>query len=158
MARGEQWDELDKRKAVTAFLLTRNVAKSSRLCGIPRQTIQSWKDNNPEWWERTVQEVWATQEEYMQAGCREVIDLAFDGILDRLKNGDVVIVQGEERRVPQKSLDLAKVMGITMDKLNLLRGKPTSISGKQETTTRDRLEELKSLASESGKKVVPIGG
>jgi hypothetical protein len=151
----EQWDEADKRKAVAAYVLTRNVAKSARLCGIPRRTIQQWKDSHPDWWDRVAQEVWAEQEEHMQAGCKEVIDLAFTGLLDRLKNGDVVMVQGEERRIPPKSLELAKVMGITMDKLSLLRGKPTSISARQEDTTRDRLEELKSIVGD--KKVVGIG-
>ena len=55
--------------------------------------------------------------------------------------------KGEKYKVPVGARDLMIIAGISQDKLNVSLGKPTTISSTQ-STTRDKLKELKKAALE----------
>ena len=154
---GKRWPEGDKRKAVTAYVVTGSLAEASKMSGIPRKTISAWKSRHPTWWTTLCDEIWKSQEVELQAGYRKTVANSMAQIHDRIEHGDHILRGTEMVRVPVKALDLAKIGGIAQDKLNLSLGKATSITGKQdEKSIKETWDELLASVADSPN-VVPIG-
>ena len=68
--------------------------------------------------------------------------------LDRVQNGDErVTTKGEKIRVLMSGKDINIMIGTMYDKLNISRGRPTSISAAaNQASTADKLEALKKAA------------
>jgi hypothetical protein len=56
-----------------------------------------------------------------------IIHKATDELLDRLNNGDAVLIDGEVRRKPVSARDLALISGIAHDKRALIRRQKLSL-------------------------------
>jgi hypothetical protein len=69
--------------------------------------------------------------------------------MDRLENGDPVLISGEIRRTPVSARDLAMVAAIVYDKRALLREDPTAIV-KAPFDAGQMLTRLESYAREGG--------
>ena len=131
-----------------AYIVGGTYTKASASTGIPWETIREWKRAQPDWWEKVSEEAWNLYDEQIRVKYGEIIEESASQLIDRLKHGDKLRDKdGAEYRQAVKAIDLAKIMGITQDKLSISMGKPTSISAKAEST-KDRLEELRALMGE----------
>jgi len=147
---GKAYAESDKRMAVAYYITgNRTFSEASRKSGIGESTIRSWKSASPSWWERVANEIWAQEEDKLRSRYSQIVDKGTIGLLDRIENGDTRVhpKTGELFKVPVSARDLMMVTGTSQDKLRISHGQPTSISGKAEVSTKDRLEELKNAAS-----------
>ena len=99
--------------------------KVGRMLGIPNNTIRSWYKEP--WWHMAIREVRKTKNEEFDAKLTGLLDDTIVEIQDRLSKGETVIDKnGELRRVPVSTRNLATLMGIVYDKRALTRGDPTS--------------------------------
>ena len=154
MAKRRSYTEEEKRLAVAAYVVHGTLTGAAKQCGIPRQTIQSWKKDNPTWWEKIAAEVWEQEEEKIRSKYGQIVDLGTDALLDRIENGDTrVSSKGELYKVPVSGRDMTIMVGTFQDKLNVSRGKPTSISAVASQTISDKLEMLKQAALKQQKEL-----
>ena len=148
MAAPRKYSEEQRRMAVIAYIVNgETFTGASEQTGIPWETIRGSRDASPEWWERVSGEAWSRYDEQIKAKYGTVITEGVQQLIDRVQLGDKALNKdGIEIRVPLKALDLAKIVGICQDKLNITRGKPTSISAKAVDTASDKLAELRQAA------------
>ena len=147
MAKRRSYTEEEKRLAVAAYVVCGTLKGAAKQCGIPRQTIQSWKKDKPTWWEKISAEVWEQEGEKIRSRYSKIVDLGTDAQIDRIVNGDTrVNTKGELFKVPVSLRDLTIAVGTMQDKLNISQGKPTSISAVAGQSIIDKLEVLKQAA------------
>lgn len=108
--------------------------------GVPSQTIRLWKMQP--WWKDLVREIQTSEDQELDGKLSRVIDKSIDVINDRLEKGDFILDSrsGTIRRVPVKFKDTHRVASDLLDKRNVLRGKPTSIT--ERVSTEDVLRKL----------------
>ena len=143
-------------EVVTAYAVLGNVSKVSELSGISAPTIRQWRKEV--WFKQLLDEIRDENDEKIDVKFNEIVEQSLDLITDRLQGGDYVVLKsGELIRKPVGVRDLALVAAITIDKRQLLRGKPTSRS--ETVTNQQQLERLAeqftSLATK-GKKPLEI--
>ena len=148
MAKGRRYTEEEKRSAVAAYVICGTIMGAARATGFPRETIQSWKDRNSNWWDEIEAEIWDTHEDSLRAGIHEIIVEGLKQGFDRVQNGDErVTTKGEKIRVLMSGKDINIMTGTMYDKLNISRGRPTSISAAaNQATANEKLEALKKAA------------
>lgn len=113
-----------------AYALLGSVDKVVELVKIPKSTIRTWM--RTEWWHEIIGRVKNEANDALDAKITASLDKAMDVINDRLENGDFVynIKKGEIQRKPVSIRDATYVTAQMVDKRQLLRGEPTSVSGK----------------------------
>lgn len=127
--------------AVQAYMVTGDVIKASKLSGVSHQTIYDWK-NKSEWWPIVLSKLRKEKQDELDAKFTELIHKALDRVEDRIINGDEVITKdGDSRRKLMGGRDLTTSLAILYDKRALVRGDPTSMSGKVDITSQ--LDSLK---------------
>ena len=82
--------------------------------------------------------------EQIQATNMQIATRAGEQILDRLQNGDTVVVRGEVTKLPVKARDLSVVSGIAIDK-TLQLGTPKTHDLKSESM-EELLEKFRQIA------------
>jgi hypothetical protein len=107
----------EKRAAVKAYLETGRYSTAGERCGIPQQTIASWKCLEREWWDRTVNELVTELEGEYRPGWVRVLGKAMQAIEDRIDHGDHQLTKEGLVRVPVKGKELGVILGIAADKL-----------------------------------------
>ena len=167
MGRKRSYTEEEKILAVVAYVVHRTLSGAAAQSGIPRQTIQSWKKDNPTWWEQVVAEAWEQEEERIRSRYGEIVDKGTAAQIDRIEHGDTrVNTKGELYKVPASLRDLTIAVGTMQDKLNISRGKPTSISGqasgmgigeKMEALKQDALKNQNEIREETIQAAVDRG-
>lgn len=139
VAKGWYSDE-EKLNAVALYATVGSNKELSRLTGINLNTINSWKGT--EWWGECMRKIRFEMNDELDAKMTKIVDKALDQVIDRVEAGDYVIDKtGKVKRVPMKGRDLSVVTASVIDKRQLIRGEPTSISSKQ-TPAETRLEAL----------------
>lgn len=130
----------DKIAAATAWMVTGSVYKASAYCGIPHQTIATWRTK--EWWQQLTSQVRKEKSDELDAMMTGVLHKAVDAVADRIENGDTFVKKdGSLAKIPMKGKDIASSLAMIFDKRALGRGDPTSRSEKVSTDTR--LKQLK---------------
>ena len=148
-AKPGSYPDTKKIECATLYAVTGNMKKVAELAGVPYSTIQSWRKT--EWFNALLEEIRLENDQQLDAKMSGIIDKVMDEIKNRLFEGDVVVGKhGELIRKPVALRDLSIVMGINIDKRNLMRGKPTSRT--ESTSIEQRLETLMKKFSEMGKK------
>jgi hypothetical protein len=159
-AKPGHYPDTKKIEVVTLYAVTGNMKKVAELAGIPYSTVQGWRKQ--EWFVALLEEIRTENDQQLDAKMSGIIDHVMDAIRDRLMHGDTVVGKhGELIRKPVAMRDLSVVMGINIDKRNLMRGKPTSRT--ETTTIEQRLEKLMKKFSDMSatkpeKVVIPIDG
>lgn len=130
----------DKRiEVVTLWACLGNPDRCSELSKVPPGTIRDW--SRQEWFKDLLEEIRNENNEKLDAKFTEIAEKTQDCILDRLENGDFVLSRdGELHRKPINAKDLAIVGAVTIDKRQIIRNKPTSIT---QTNTSGELSEDK---------------
>lgn len=133
----------EKVGAVGHFMHTGNMVQTAKATGIPRKTLDTWK-NHSCWWEDTLEKCRKFKNDELDAELSDVIHKTSQEIIKRVQDGNPVKVKRikymakdekgnvcevvedvfEER--PMNAKDLSVVLGITYDKRALMRGEATS--------------------------------
>lgn len=129
-----------KIEVVTTYLALGTAPATEALTGVPRSTIRQWKMQP--WWKDLEDEIRGEEDNELDSKLSRSIDKALTVVADRLENGDFILDSrsGSIKRVPVKMKDAHKVAVDIIDKRNLIRGKPTSIT--QKTTVEDMMVKL----------------
>ena len=152
------YTEAEKRGAIATYVVCGTLKGAAKATGIPRRTIGGWKGNNPAWWDRIEAEIWDQEEDNLRAGIHAIVVEGLQQGLDRLQNGDErVTTRGEKIRVKMSGRDINLLTGTMYDKLCISLGKPISIVRSEKTSAKDRLAELKKLASAAGDGLSDVG-
>lgn len=131
----------DKKKveALTVYAITGNIAEVERLTGVTRHSFKKWQQE--EWYKEALDELRSENDSVFDASFTKIIEKLINSINDRVDNGDhVVLRNGDIIRKPVSLRDVIGAMMITIDKRQLLRGKPTSRS--ESVSVENRLEKL----------------
>ena len=155
VTKNREYTDDDRKQAIWACVLAGSVKSGAKSLGIPRATVMTWKKQYPDLWDRTSQEVWEAHGEEVMAAYAKTVTNGIESLFEKVYKGDVLTnaqgtvldEAGNPKRIPIKAKELAVIVAICQDKLLLLRGRPTSITARAETTTADKLEELKQAAS-----------
>lgn len=113
-AEGKWWSDTQKIEAVKTFLMTGNVAMTSRILKIPEPTMRLWTKST--WWAEIVDDLRSQDELILSQRLKKIVEKTFDVVEDRLEFGDYVYDQksGEMRRKPVSLKDAHKV-GLELD-------------------------------------------
>ncbi|HQT26542.1 MAG TPA: hypothetical protein PLK99_08090 [Burkholderiales bacterium] len=132
---GSHYSDEQRREAVAHFIVTGNMRRVSELTGIPHSTLLGWK--NSDWWHTLIVKVRAEKESELDARFTEIIHRGIEQVLDRIENGDYVMVNGQLKRKPVSAKDLGLITAITFDKRQIIRNCPTEKPGNS-----DKLQEI----------------
>jgi hypothetical protein len=147
MAAGSYYTDEQRREAVAQYVVLGNWRKVAEATGIPQRTLGDW--SKQPWFHTLFAEVRAEKGAELDGQLTRIIHKATDQLIDRLENGDPVLISGEIRRKPVSARDLAMVAAIVYDKRALLRDDPTSIV-KAPFDARQMLTRLESYARQGG--------
>lgn len=131
----------DKKRieALTIFAITGNIAEVERLTGVSRHMFKKWQKE--EWFHEALDDLRNENDSQFDAAFTGIIEKLIGAINDRVANGDFIVLRdGSLIRKPVSLRDVIGAMMITIDKRQLLRGKPTSRS--ESVTVENRLEKL----------------
>ncbi len=136
----KQYPDAKKIEVVTTYLALGKAPLVEAVTGVPRQTIRQWKMQP--WWKDLVDEIQTEDDSELDGKLSRIIDRSLDAVVDRIDNGDFILDSrsGTVKRVPVKLRDVHKVSTELIDKRNLIRGKPTSIT--QKVTVEDMMGKL----------------
>lgn len=137
----KSWSEAKRIEVATAHAMGLKAPMIEAATKVPTQTIRHWRLQD--WFKDLVDEIRREDDHEVDAKLTKIVGKSLDAVVDRLENGDFMFnpKQGKFVRRPVYARDVTRIADIMFDKRNLLRGKPTSISGKQEQIS-DRLVKL----------------
>jgi hypothetical protein len=110
----KHWSNSQKLEAAKTYLMTGNLAMTSRMLKIPEETVRSWY--KLPWWKEMVEDIRTQDELLLSARLKKIVEKTFDVVEDRLEHGDYVFDQktSKLRRKPVLAKDAAKI-GIDFD-------------------------------------------
>lgn len=149
--------ETKKIEVATLYATTGNAEKVAELAQIPVKTVRNW--TREQWFKTLLEEIRNENNELLDAKFTEIVHKAQDLVVDRLENGDFYVNRdGELHRKPVGIRDLALVSAITVDKRQIIRNKPTSITvqGQTEDQKLEKLKEFFVDLVQKGKKVEKV--
>jgi hypothetical protein len=137
----QAWSEKKRIEVATAHAMGLKAPMIEVATGVPAQTVRHWRLQD--WFKDLVEELRREDDHSTDAKLTGIVNKALDTVVDRLENGDFMFDPKSSAfvRKPLLAKDVTKIADTMFDKRNLLRGKPTSISGKQEQIS-DRLVKL----------------
>lgn len=94
------------------------------------------------WWADVEKDIRTEEDAELDSRLSKIIDRSLDAVADRIDNGDFLLDSrtGSIRRVPVKMRDVQRTATDLIDKRNLIRGKPTSIT--ERVTVDDVMRKL----------------
>ena len=108
-----QYTDHDRREAVSLYLATGKASHVARTTGIPESTLCMWRKT--EWWDDLSVEIGMLIDDEMRALLRDSAIKAQRNAIEKLPDAS--------------AKDSAIIASIAIDKLRLLDGKPTRITG-----------------------------
>lgn len=110
-----------------------------KLTGVGQKMLQAWKKE--QWWKDGLEEIRNENDHQFDAAFTGILEKVINAINDRLITGDEIVFKDGTRAMKQVSLrDLVGALAYTMDKRQVIRGRPTS---RTETVSVDnRLDKL----------------
>jgi hypothetical protein len=140
----EGWYPDEKRIEVASlFACLGDAVVVGELAKVPPATVKTWR--NQDWFKTLLEEIRDENNQKLDAKFTEIVQKCQEQILDRLEHGDCVLLRdGTEVRKKINAKELALVGAITVDKRQIIRNKPTSISQSvnSEGISDDKLKQL----------------
>ena len=131
-----QFQRIDALFQYIAFGSCYKVAKELKL---PESTVLAWAKSD--WWKQSVALIKEAKQEELDTKYTQVLDRSMEEIMERLENGDEhVVAGGEIVNLKVKTRDLVNIQTVIYKNRALMRGEPTSNSGK--ASTEDKLQQL----------------
>lgn len=104
-----------------------------------------------DWWPILIEELKYIKQSELDGQYTGIMEKSLAEVVERLENGDEVIVNGEIRRKKVSARDAALISAIMFDKRQLLRGDPTAIK-QQNFNVDERMEKLMSTFEQIARK------
>lgn len=122
----------EKYLAAVHYYQFHNFNKAEKDLGIPAATIKTWAKTP--WWDDLMKQAIKDVDAECRTKGLEIIRLAQDALIDRLKDGDWVMnKQSKPVRKPMAARDVLFSFLTTFDKMRIINMQPTSISGSSST-------------------------
>jgi len=138
---GSPYTANDRRTAAAQYVLLGSVRRVAAATGIPVRTIYDW--TRTDWWEMLVAQVRTELQGELDATLSRMIQLALAATMDRLENGDYVVTsKGETLRKPVSARDAMAILGMAIDKQQILRDALSAQQRRPLPSLADRLREL----------------
>lgn len=141
----------DKKRieALTIYAVTGKDSEVIKLTGVGQKQLKSWKKE--QWWQEGLEEIRNENDHQFDAAFTGILEKVIGAINERLVKGDEIVFKDGTRAMKQVSLrDLVGALAYTMDKRQVIRGRPTS---RTETVSVDnRLDKLNNHFVELAKK------
>lgn len=138
------YSEDEKREAVALYFVHGTQSAVAQALDIPQRTISDWMRSD--WWAEYHAAMVRSCKDESGSAFRRIVKKAATGLEDRLDNGDIILDRkGREKRKPISAKDLTVIMAIATDKDRVLRGEPTTISGKA-TDLKGKAAEFEAIA------------
>ena len=132
-----------------------NISQVSRITGISRPTIRSWRDSGESWWDDAVADARHQIGEEILSTQLTNARLAGEQLSDRITNGDTkMLSNGSMHTVPMTGKDLAVVNGIQVDKARTAMNMPNVITSK--TETMETMAERFRVIADQLKHAIPV--
>ena len=111
------------KQAAQYYFLNGSIKKTAKETGIPRTTIQTWKDEGNIHWEGELTRIEMQENREMETHFTKLIQFSIKEMEDRLKNGDQFYdpKKGEFYRKKVGARDLAIIGGTLFDKRALIQ-------------------------------------
>jgi hypothetical protein len=121
------YDDTKRIEVATLYAVIGDPEKISELTSVPIGTIRDWRSE--QWFRTLLEEIKDENNEKLDSKFTEIVHKSQDLLMDRLDNGDFTFNrEGSLVRKPVSARDLALVGAITVDKRQIIRKEPTSIS------------------------------
>lgn len=123
-----------KIEAVAVFIVVGSIRETSRLVGMPYETLVGWVRSD--WWADCITQTHSINRHLVNARTTTIINKAFNNVEQRLDNGDYATYDSKSGEVimkPVSAKDSATIAGIMFDKQRINNSLATSIT--QATTT-----------------------
>lgn len=133
-AKKRPWTDADKERAIAVYITTGNLSQTSRETGVPISTLRGWLAEQPP---EKVQEARAEAQ-------AEFVRKAWDAVTAHVLHlQDKVVIAETSAR------DSATIVGILIDKIQLVTGRPTSINEQQgQVTTRHEYDIVQRIVTD----------
>lgn len=118
-----KYEYAQKMHALSVYADTLSIKTASQSTGIPLTTIQYWLQDEES--SEYIETLRSAMRSHMAHKYVEGARLALDATIDRLKNGEDAIVNGEIIKVGVKARDCAMIASVCTDKHALLTGMST---------------------------------
>jgi len=108
--------------------------------GVKSGTVKKWRQE--EWYQELCREIRDQEDREIDGKLTKLVNKSLDVVVDRLENGDYMWNSKDNKfiRKPVYMKEANKVASELIQRRNLLRGKPTSISSKEQIS--DKLNNL----------------
>ena len=130
------YSEEEKQNAVHAYFRTGSTRAAAAQCNIPKSTIDQWK--RTDWWQAIFDTFKNKMQNKLVADFTKIISNATEQLIERVENGDEVILQKTgstiRKKIPAKELSTI-IKDVTASKLNIER--PSSRTAKPNTTIKE---------------------
>lgn len=137
-----EWSEATKIRVIAMYLEMPVMTKISEITGVPAETIRAWKKEP--WWHEVKEKILREQDDEISSQFTKIVNKAQKEVLDRLENGDwVVLRSGEKTRKPLAARDANQIINSGIKNRQLLNDRPTS-----RTESLSTPEKLMKLADE----------
>lgn len=144
---GLAWSDEKRVEAATADAMGLSASMIQAATGIAAGTIKKWRQE--EWYQELIAEIRDQEDREIDGKLTKLVNTSLKVIEDRLEGGDYMWNSKENKfiRKPVYMKEANKVASELIQRRNLLRGKPTSISSKEQISDKlaslaDRFEQF----------------
>ena len=131
---GGMWNEKKRLEAVTTYLATGNLALTSRIINVPKQTMNDWI--HKDWWKELIVQLQSESDIKLTSNLEKTISKSMEAVNEILENGDYHYdsKRGQVVRVPAKLRDVQKITTDLIDRKSLIRKQTAPVSQNKEST------------------------
>lgn len=142
-----KYNNLDRIQAVSIFIVIGKIRETARYCGLAYNTLFSWTQTD--WWADCINQAHGINRHVINARSAAVINQAFDGVQDRLTNGDYATydhVRDEIIYKPVSAKDCAVIFGIMFTNQRINNSLATTITHSTTTHLIDIQAQFKDMS------------
>ena len=143
--KGSKYTDEQRREAVIEYSAHGNMAKVSKVTGIPDSTLSHWKHNS-EWWVTILGDLRNETSDRILPQYLEIVEKANERQIDSLQNGDEKLIWDTAKKehvvklVKPTGKDASFMGGIAQDKARTLMNLPTAITSNE--SVKDSINKL----------------
>lgn len=153
--RRHKYDKDTVIKAARLYLVMGNYTGVAAELGISKNAVRNW--GQKDWWPVLLEEIKYLKNIELDGQYTNILEKSLKAVVERLEEGDEVVVGKEIKRKKVSARDAALISAIMFDKRQLLRGDPTQIQ-QQNFNVDERLgslmETFETIARRANEKVI----
>lgn len=133
---GLAWDDEKRIEVATADAMGLKTPQIQAATGVAAGTVKKWRQE--EWYQDLIKEIQNEEDREIDGKLTRLVNKSLEVISDRMENGDWMWNSKDNKfvRKPVYMKDANRVATDLINRRNLLRGKPTSISNKEQMSDK----------------------